>query len=208
MELDLLPLNLPSDNEKLTVIAGPCSAETEEQVIETARQLAYKGCHIFRAGVWKPRTKPGGFEGNGEAALPWLKRVKEETGMLTSTEVATPEHVELALKYDIDILWVGARTSANPFAMQAIADSLQGVDIPVLVKNPVNPDLELWIGAMERINQAGESASQPYTADSQAMTKRFTAICPCGKFLSSCADAYPNCLYSATQAISADVVNL
>lgn len=155
MELDLLPLNLPSDNEKLTVIAGPCSAETEEQVIETARQLAYKGCHIFRAGVWKPRTKPGGFEGNGEVALPWLKRVKEETGMLTSTEVATPEHVELALKYDIDILWVGARTSANPFAMQAIADSLQGVDIPVLVKNPVNPDLELWIGAMERINQAG-----------------------------------------------------
>lgn len=155
MELDLLPLNLPSDNEKLTVIAGPCSAETEEQVIETARQLAYKGCHIFRAGVWKPRTKPGGFEGNGEAALPWLKRVKEETGMLTSTEVATPEHVELALKYNIDILWVGARTSANPFAMQAIADSLQGVDIPVLVKNPVNPDLELWIGAMERINQAG-----------------------------------------------------
>ena len=155
MELDLLPLNLPSDNEKLTVIAGPCSAETEEQVIETARQLAYKGCHIFRAGVWKPRTKPGGFEGNGEAALPWLKRVKEETGMLTSTEVATPEHVELALKYDIDILWVGARTSANPFAMKAIADSLQGVDIPVLVKNPVNPDLELWIGAMERINQAG-----------------------------------------------------
>lgn len=155
MELDLLPLNLPSDNEKLTVIAGPCSAETEEQVIETARQLAYKGCHIFRAGVWKPRTKPGGFEGNGEAALPWLKRVKEETGMLTSTEVATPEHVELALKYDIDILWVGARTSANPFAMQAIADSLQGVDIPVLVKNPVNPDLELWIGAMERINHAG-----------------------------------------------------
>lgn len=155
MELDLLPLNLPSDNEKLTVIAGPCSAETEEQVIETARQLAYKGCHIFRAGVWKPRTKPGGFEGNGEAALPWLKRVKEETGMLTSTEVATPEHIELALKYDIDILWVGARTSANPFAMQAIADSLQGVDIPVLVKNPVNPDLELWIGAMERINQAG-----------------------------------------------------
>lgn len=155
MELDLLPLNLPSDNEKLTVIAGPCSAETEEQVIETARQLAYKGCHIFRAGVWKPRTKPGGFEGNGEAALPWLRRVKEETGMLTSTEVATPEHVELALKYDIDILWVGARTSANPFAMQAIADSLQGVDIPVLVKNPVNPDLELWIGAMERINQAG-----------------------------------------------------
>lgn len=208
MELDLLPLNLPSDNEKLTVIAGPCSAETEEQVIETARQLAYKGCHIFRAGVWKPRTKPGGFEGNGEAALPWLKRVKEETGMLTSTEVATPEHVELALKYDIDILWVGARTSANPFAMQAIADSLQGVDIPVLVKNPVNPDLELWIGAMERINQAGVKRIAAIHRGFSSYDKRFTAICPCGKFLSSYADAYPNCLYSATQAISADVVNL
>lgn len=155
MELDLQPLNLPSDNEKITVIAGPCSAETEEQVIETARQLAYKGCHIFRAGVWKPRTKPGGFEGNGETALPWMKRVKEETGMLTATEVATPDHVELALKYGIDVLWIGARTSANPFAMQAIADSLKGIDIPVMVKNPVNPDLELWIGAMERINQAG-----------------------------------------------------
>ena len=118
-------------------------------------QLAAKGCHMFRAGVWKPRTKPGGFEGNGEAALPWMKQVKEETGMLTATEVATPEHVELALKYGIDILWVGARTSANPFAMQALADSLQGVDVPVLVKNPVNPDLELWIGALQRINQAG-----------------------------------------------------
>ena len=121
----------------------------------TATQLASKGCRIFRAGVWKPRTKPGGFEGNGEKALPWMKRVKDETGMLVTTEVATPEHVELALKYGIDILWIGARTSANPFAMQAIADSLKGVDIPVLVKNPVNPDLELWIGAMERINGAG-----------------------------------------------------
>lgn len=155
MELDLKPLNLPCDNEKLFVIAGPCSAETEEQVMTTARQLADKGCHMYRAGIWKPRTKPGGFEGNGEKALPWMQEVKKETGMLTATEVATPEHVELALKYGIDILWVGARTSANPFAMQALADSLKGVDVPVLVKNPVNPDLELWIGAMERINQAG-----------------------------------------------------
>ena len=155
MELELEPLRLPSDTERPFVIAGPCSAETEEQVMTTARQLAMRGCHMFRAGVWKPRTKPGGFEGNGEQALPWLAQVKEETGMLISTEVATPEHVELALKYGVDILWVGARTSANPFAMQALADSMRGIDVPVFVKNPVNPDLELWIGAMERINQAG-----------------------------------------------------
>ena len=156
MELELEPLGLPSDNERPScVIAGPCSAETEEQVLTTAKQLAAKGCHMFRAGIWKPRTKPGGFEGNGEKALPWMKEVKEETGMLTATEVATPEHVELSLKYGIDILWIGARTCANPLAMQALADSLKGVDVPVLVKNPVNPDLELWIGGMERINQAG-----------------------------------------------------
>ncbi|MBQ8452705.1 MAG: bifunctional 3-deoxy-7-phosphoheptulonate synthase/chorismate mutase type II [Prevotella sp.] len=155
MELNLKPLNLPSDNVRPFVIAGPCSAETEEQTLATARQLALKGCHNFRAGVWKPRTKPGGFEGCGEKALPWMAEVKKETGMLISTEVATPKHVELALQYGIDILWIGARTTANPFAMQALADSLRGVDIPVFVKNPVNPDLELWIGAMERLNQAG-----------------------------------------------------
>lgn len=155
MELELQPLGLPSDSERPFIIAGPCSAETEEQVMTTATQLAAKGCHMFRAGIWKPRTKPGGFEGNGELALPWMERVKKETGMLTATEVATPEHVELALKYNIDILWVGARTTANPFAMQALADSLVGVDVPVLIKNPVNPDLELWIGALERINRAG-----------------------------------------------------
>ena len=155
MELELQPLNLPSDNERPFVIAGPCSAETEEQVMETAHQLAMKGCHNFRAGVWKPRTKPGGFEGQGEKALPWMQRVKQETGMLVATEVATPQHVELTLKYGIDILWIGARTSANPFAMQALADALRGVDVPVFVKNPVNPDIELWIGALERINQAG-----------------------------------------------------
>lgn len=155
MELELEKLNLPCDSDRPLIIAGPCSAETEEQVMQTAQQLAQKGCHIFRAGVWKPRTKPGGFEGNGEAALPWLSQVKKETGMLVSTEVATPEHVELALKYGVDVLWVGARTSANPFAMQALADAMKGLDVPVLVKNPVNPDLELWIGALERINQAG-----------------------------------------------------
>lgn len=157
MDLQLTPLNIPGiDNQKRPlVIAGPCSAETEEQVMETAIQLANKGVKIFRAGVWKPRTKPGGFEGNGEMALPWMKRVKEETGMLTATEVATPKHVEAALNASIDILWVGARTTANPFAMQELADSLKGVDVPVFVKNPVNPDIELWIGAMERINGAG-----------------------------------------------------
>lgn len=155
MELNLQPLHLPSDNERPIVMAGPCSAETEAQVMQTAQALARKGCHIFRAGLWKPRTKPGGFEGQGQKALPWLKRVKEETGMLIATEVATPQHVELCLKHSIDMLWIGARTTANPFAMQALADSLHGVDIPVLVKNPVNPDLELWIGSMERINRAG-----------------------------------------------------
>lgn len=155
MELELEPLCLPCDKKRPIVIAGPCSAETEGQVMSTARMLADKGCHIFRAGIWKPRTKPGGFEGNGEKALPWLKEVKEETGMMISTEVATPEHVELAMRYDMDVLWVGARTSANPFAMQALADSMQGLQIPVLVKNPVNPDLELWIGGLQRLNQAG-----------------------------------------------------
>ncbi len=155
MELELEKLGLPSDNERPFVIAGPCSAETEEQVMTTARELAMKGCHNFRAGVWKPRTKPGGFEGNGEKALPWMKQVKEETHMLVATEVATPEHVELAMKYDIDILWVGARTTANPFAVQALADAMKGIDVPVFVKNPVNPDIELWIGALQRINQAG-----------------------------------------------------
>lgn len=157
MELQITSLNLKGIDEtkRPLVIAGPCSAETEEQVMNTAHHLAEKGINIFRAGVWKPRTKPGGFEGMGEEALPWMKRVKEETGMLTATEVATPKHVELALNAGIDILWIGARTTANPFAMQELADYLKGVDVPVLVKNPVNPDLELWIGALERINGAG-----------------------------------------------------
>ena len=137
------------------IISGPCSAETEEQVMETARGLAANGVKIFRAGVWKPRTKPGGFEGGGEPCLEWLKRVKSELGMLTAVEVATEKHVKAALAAGIDILWIGARTSANPFAVQEIADALKGHDVPVLVKNPVNPDLELWIGALERLNNAG-----------------------------------------------------
>lgn len=156
MELNLKPIALPGiDPNAPLVIAGPCSAETEEQVMSTAHELAAKGTKIFRAGIWKPRTKPGGFEGIGVEGLCWMQRVKKETGMYTATEVATAKHVEAALEAGIDLLWVGARTSANPFAVQELADSLKGVDIPVLVKNPVNPDLELWIGAMERLNQAG-----------------------------------------------------
>ncbi len=154
MELESILLPGMEENRPM-VIAGPCSAETEEQVLTTAKQLADRGVKIFRAGVWKPRTKPGGFEGVGVDALPWLKAVKKETGMYVATEVATAKHVYECLKAGIDIVWIGARTTANPFAMQEIADALKGVDIPVLVKNPVNPDLELWIGAMERINNAG-----------------------------------------------------
>lgn len=137
------------------VIAGPCSAETEDQVLAAARGIAAQGIKIFRSGIWKPRTKPGGFEGVGTPGLAWLKQVKRETGMYTATEVATKAHVFESLKAGIDILWIGARTTVNPFAVQEIADALSGVDIPVLVKNPVNPDLELWIGAIERLYSAG-----------------------------------------------------
>lgn len=152
---DLQPIANTDQVGRPIVIAGPCSAESEEQVMATAKSLAEYGIKIFRAGIWKPRTKPGGFEGIGAPGLKWLKRVKEETGMLTSTEVANQSHVEAALEAGIDMLWIGARTSANPFAVQEIANSLAGTDIPVLVKNPVNPDLELWIGAIERIYNAG-----------------------------------------------------
>ncbi len=156
MELELESILLPGISPKRPLlIAGPCSAETEEQVMTTATQLAAKGVKIFRAGIWKPRTKPGGFEGVGEKGLPWMERVKKETGMYIITEVATAKHVEAALRAGMDMLWIGARTSANPFAVQEIADALKGIDIPVLIKNPVNPDLELWIGALQRLNNAG-----------------------------------------------------
>ena len=156
-ELDILPVTewgfftLP----RPMCIAGPCSAETEEQVMETARGLASFGIHVFRAGIWKPRTHPGCFEGIGTPGLKWLKRVKDELGMKVCTEVATEKHVMECLKYGVDMVWLGARTSTNPFLMQEIADALSGTDIPVLVKNPVNPDLDLWIGALERLNRAG-----------------------------------------------------
>mgnify|MGYP004447428133 CR=1 FL=1 len=138
------------------VIAGPCSAESEEQILTTGHALAKKGIKIFRAGIWKPRTKPGLFEGVGVIGLPWLQRLKQETGMYTTVEVANKAHVDAALAFGIDMLWIGARTTANPFAMQEIADALKGhEDVPILIKNPVNPDIELWIGGIERIYRAG-----------------------------------------------------
>ncbi|WP_165806867.1 bifunctional 3-deoxy-7-phosphoheptulonate synthase/chorismate mutase type II [Balneicella halophila] len=156
MELDLMPFTLSGlDTERPIVIAGPCSAESEEQVLKTAKKLQKQDVQIFRAGIWKPRTRPNSFEGVGKKGLAWLQTVKKELGMYTSTEVANSQHVEDALKHDIDILWIGARTTVNPFAVQEIADALKGVDIPIMIKNPINPDINLWIGAIERINQTG-----------------------------------------------------
>lgn len=146
---------IKTDNQPL-IISGPCSAESEKQMLETAKELVkINSVKLFRAGVWKPRTRPNMFEGNGEKALKWLQLVKKETGLKTMVEVANPAHVELALKYEIDVLWLGARTVVNPFSVQEIANALTGVDIPVMVKNPLNPDLSLWVGALERINDAG-----------------------------------------------------
>ena len=155
--LNLMPMESWSPSgDKPLIISGPCSAETESQMINTARQLAATGkVHALRAGIWKPRTRPGHFEGAGEQGLKWLITAKKETGLPVTTEVANAAHVEACLKEGVDILWVGARTTVNPFSVQEIADALKGVDIPVMVKNPINPDLELWIGAMERLNKAG-----------------------------------------------------
>lgn len=156
-ELDIIPgtewgfFTLP----RPMCIAGPCSAETEEQVMETAKGLSEFGIHVYRAGIWKPRTHPGSFEGVGTPGLKWLRKVKETYGMKVCTEVASEKHVRECIKYGVDIVWIGARTSANPFLMQEIADALEGTDIPVLVKNPVNPDIDLWVGALERLNRAG-----------------------------------------------------
>lgn len=146
------------DDFKLThplVIAGPCSAETEEQVLKIAHELKGSDVSIFRAGIWKPRTRPGGFEGVGEIGLKWLQKAKAETGLLMAVEVANAAHVKLALEHDIDVLWIGARTTVNPFAVQEIADALQNTDKIVLLKNPVNPDLSLWLGGLERLYNAG-----------------------------------------------------
>lgn len=143
-------------NKRPLIISGPCSAETEEQMLETASQLAETGkVDMLRAGIWKPRTKPGLFEGNGIVALPWLAKAKKLTGLPTTVEVATAKHVEDALKFEVDMLWIGARTTVNPFSVQEVADALRGVDVPVLIKNPVHPDLELWSGAIERLQKVG-----------------------------------------------------
>lgn len=157
LSLDLVPIAgwLPARWKKL-VIAGPCGAESEDQLMDTARQLA-SGNHVslLRAGVWKPRTRPGAFEGNGEEALKWLQTMRRETGLPFTVEVANTDHVELALKYGTDVLWIGARTTVNPFSVQEIADAVKGTDIPVLVKNPLNADIQLWMGALERFNRNG-----------------------------------------------------
>ncbi len=156
-KFNILPINDWIDtNGKPLIISGPCSAETEDQLLRTASELAATGkLHVLRAGVWKPRTRPNDFEGVGEPGLIWLKKARENTGLKTAVEVADASHVELALKYDVDILWIGARTVVNPFSVQAIADSLTGIDIPVMVKNPLNPDVKLWLGAIERLNSLG-----------------------------------------------------
>lgn len=157
MDLDIKPLKSWFPNYiKPLLIAGPCSAESEEQMLGTAKQIAtFYPNSIFRAGIWKPRTRPNTFEGIGDIGLQWMQSVKKETGLLTATEVAKAEHVEKCLKHGIDILWIGARTTVNPFSVQEIADALKGTDIPVFVKNPIYPDLQLWLGALERINSAG-----------------------------------------------------
>src|SRR5207249_1323220 len=143
-------------NKRPLIIAGPCSAETEEQVTETAIRLAKTGkVDMLRAGIWKPRTRPGSFEGIGTKGLPWLQQARKLTGMPMTIEVATAKQVEDALHFEIDVLWIGARTTVNPFSVQEVADALRGVDVPVLIKNPINPDLELWIGAVERVAKAG-----------------------------------------------------
>ena len=156
-ELNITPLNDWLNITDLPfIIAGPCSAESEEQVMSTARDLAkIPQVKVFRSGIWKPRTRPSSFEGVGNIGLEWLARVKKETGLMTTVEVASPQHVKDALDHGIDMLWLGARTVVNPFSVQEISAVLKGVDIPVLVKNPLNPDIKIWLGALERLNQVG-----------------------------------------------------
>jgi len=154
--LDIVDIKIKGKSIEMPLfISGPCSAETEEQVMETGHRVAELGIPVYRAGIWKPRTRPGNFEGLGAVALPWLRKLKEETGLLIATEVANAYHIKESLDHGVDILWIGARTTANPFAVQELADYLGGKDVPVFVKNPINPDIDLWVGALERMNKAG-----------------------------------------------------
>jgi len=154
--LDMKTLMQDKWKKRPLIISGPCSAESEEQMLQTATGLANTGMvDVLRAGIWKPRTKPGLFEGNGIVALPWLAKAKKITGIPVTVEVATAKHVEDAMQFDVDMLWIGARTTVNPFSVQEVADALRGIDIPVLIKNPINPDLELWSGGIERLQKAG-----------------------------------------------------
>jgi len=158
MKIKSLDTWIEGGNNNFIIISGPCGAETRSQILNTADQISQvKGVHLFRAGVWKPRTRPGGFEGVGKKALSWLKEAKEKYGLKVAVEVARSQHVEECLKAGIDVLWIGARTTSNPFSVQEVADALQGVDIPVLIKNPLNPDLNLWIGAIERVYRTGNN---------------------------------------------------
>jgi chorismate mutase len=171
-------------SKKPLIIAGPCSAETSEQTLQTAEALASTGkVDIFRAGVWKPRTKPGGFEGAGIPALPWLVEVKKRTGMPVAIEVANAKHVESALAFGIDMFWIGARTTSNPFSVQEIAEALRGSDTPVLVKNPMNADIELWNGAVERLAKCNIKTSDSSIAASLAMAQVSIVILRCGTWL-------------------------
>lgn len=155
MLTDFLPIIVQKHHNDPIFIAGPCSAESPEQMLQTAIKLQTIGIRVFRAGVWKPRTRPGGFEGHGKEALKWLNLVKQETGMLTATEIGSASHAAAAIESGVDILWIGTRTTASPFAVQEIAESLRGCDIPVMVKNPVCADIDLWLGAIERLYGCG-----------------------------------------------------
>jgi len=184
IDLDIKPLGDWLDIKKSPlIISGPCSAETEEQVLNTAKYLSrIPNVKIFRSGIWKPRTRPGLFKGIGEPGFKWLKEVKRETGLLTAVEVANPGHVEIILENEVDIIWIGARTVVNPFSMEELANSLKGVDIPVMIKNPVNPDLNLWIGALERFNLSGINRLAAVHRGFYFLIKHHTGMHLCGRF--------------------------
>ncbi len=204
VNLEVLPIEkwgIFEDVKRPIIIAGPCSAENEAQVMDTARQLKEDGVKIFRAGIWKPRTRPNCFEGIGIPGLAWLRWVKDELGMVITPEVANGGHVEEALKAGVDILWVGARTAANPFSVQNIAEALRGVDIPVLLKNPVNPDVDLWIGALEHSISWGLSVWGLSIVVSPHMGRINIEICLSGRFPLSCVVSsriYPSLLTRVT----------